>query len=92
VSQGRNYFLPFFVVFLDEDFLVVDFLEPFLAAMALVTSFLSRNVKVEEFLVNVFLLASDFFSAHRAARFRARTPRRARRRHARGRALARLSA
>jgi hypothetical protein len=56
--------LPFFVVFFAEDFLVVDFFEPpFLAAMALGTSFLVRNVKLEEFLVNVFLLARDFFSA-----------------------------
>jgi len=54
--------LPFFVVFFEEDFLVVDFLEPFLAAMALGTSFLLRNVKLEDFLVNVFLLACHFFS------------------------------
>jgi len=53
--------LPFFVVFFEEDFLVVDFLEPFLAAMALGTSFLLRNVKLEDFLVNVFLLACHFF-------------------------------
>jgi hypothetical protein len=58
-----DYFLPFFVVFFEEDFLVVDFLEPFLAAMALGTSFLMGNVKLEEFLVNDFLLACHFFSA-----------------------------
>jgi hypothetical protein len=51
-----SYFLPFFVVFFEEDFLVVDFL-PFLAAMALGTSFLLRNVKLESFSVNDFLLA-----------------------------------
>ncbi|HYO10919.1 MAG TPA: hypothetical protein VER17_18285 [Tepidisphaeraceae bacterium] len=64
--------LLFFVVFFAaEDFLVVDFLaEPFLAAMALGTSFLLRNVKLETFLVNDFLLARNFFSA--LARQRAR--------------------
>jgi hypothetical protein len=71
--------LPFFVVFLAEDFLVVDFLADFLAAMALGTSFLMRNVKVEEFLVNVFLRACHFFSApSRRAISRARTKRRPR--------------
>jgi hypothetical protein len=53
--------LPFFVVFFAEDFLVVD-LDFFLAAMALGTSFLFRNVKLESFLVNDFLLATIFFS------------------------------
>jgi len=61
-SLRANYFLPFFVVFFEEDFLVVDFLA-FLAAMALGTSFLMRNVKLEDFLVNDFLLACHFFSA-----------------------------
>ena len=65
-----NYFLPFFVVFFEEDFLVVDFLEPFLAAMALGTSFLVRNVKLEEILVNDFLLACHFFSALRRGEIR----------------------
>jgi len=55
--------LLFFVVFFAEDFLVVDFLAAFLAAMALVTSFLMQNVKLENFAVNVFLLAFKFFSA-----------------------------
>ena len=45
-DEREIYFLLFFVVFLD-DFLVVDFL-PFLAAMALVTSFLAVECKVRQ--------------------------------------------
>jgi hypothetical protein len=52
--------LFFFVVFL-EDFLVVAFF--FLAAMALVTSFLAANVRLDQFSVNDFLLACGKFSA-----------------------------
>ena len=52
------YFLLFLVVFLD-DFLVVAF---FFFAMALVTSFQVRNVKLDNLYVNDFLLARTIFS------------------------------
>ncbi len=45
--RGADYFLPFLVVFFAEDFLVVAFF--FLAAMALVTSFLVDKCKGGEF-------------------------------------------
>ena len=55
----------FLVVFLD-DFLVVAFF--FLAAMARVTSFQVRNVKLDNLSVNDFLLSRGFFSGARFAR------------------------
>ena len=67
---GASYLLFFFVVlfFAEEAFLVVDFLADFLAAMALVPPFLAGTVKVRKKIVNDFLLARNFFSAHPAAR------------------------
>ena len=67
--------LFFFVLlfFAEDAFLVVDFFAAlFLAAMALVPPFLAGTVKVRKKIVNDFLLARKFFSAHRAATFRAR--------------------
>ena len=66
--------LFFFVVlfFAEDAFLVVDFLADFLAAMALVPPFLAGTVKVRKKIVNDFLLARKFFSAHPRGAFFAR--------------------
>jgi len=69
-----NYFLPFFVVFLAEDFLVVDFLEPFLAAMALGTSFLEAKCKAGRIFGQRFFACVPFFF-RAAARRDSRAPR-----------------
>ena len=60
-DEEQDYFLPFLVVFFEKTSWSSTFF--FLAAMALGTSFLVRNVKLENFWSTFFCLRADFFPA-----------------------------
>jgi hypothetical protein len=82
-ESEKGYFLLDFLVVFFDDFLVV-FLPPFFIAMALVTSFLSREFSGFGKTSQRFFAFARFFSAHRARAARA-IARRAKRDRAPGR-------